>query len=95
MRRTGFSDVNLADIRKLETSINEKEVKKRRLIRDAKYQANKRKRTKENIQTVCNNDEKAAKLLKSSNRQVLGRPRYEIPMKMIHYLSIITYYLCR
>ena len=73
--QNGYAQVSLQDISKLEAEINKKEVRKRRLIRDANDQRNKRKKTKENIKEICDTDENAAKILKSVNRKVTGRPR--------------------
>ena len=58
--------------------MNEKEVRQHRLIRDARYQREKRKRLSENIKKLCSTDEKAAKILKTNNRGKQGRPRLEV-----------------
>ena len=71
----GSSQVSLTDISKVEKEINEKEVRKRRLIRDANHKVKKRKQLKENLKAICDSDEKAAKILKTFNREVTGRPR--------------------
>ena len=71
----GSSQVSLADISKIEKEINEKEVRKRRLIRDANLKVKKRKQLKESIKEICDSDEKAAKILKTFNREVTGRQR--------------------
>ena len=71
----GNSQASSADISKVEKEINEKEVRKRRLIRDANHKVKKRKQLKESIKEICDSDEKAAKILKTFNRDVTGRPR--------------------
>ena len=74
----GFSKVDNSDIEDVKKKINEKEVRKRRLLRDARAKVEKRKLIKDNIRELCETDEKAAKILKTVNRKVEGRPRLEV-----------------
>ena len=91
--QNGYAQVSLQDISKLEAEINKKEVRKRRLIRDANDQRNKRKKTKENIKEICENDENAAKILKSVNRKVTGRPRSLLKHGFMNTKCFLNFFL--
>ena len=91
--QNGYAQVSLQDISKLEAEINKKEVRKRRLIRDANDQRNKRKKTKENIKEICDTDENAAKILKSVNRKVTGRPRSLLKHGFMNTKCFLNFFL--
>ena len=58
----GNSQASSADISKVEKEINEKEVRKRRLLRDARAKVEKRKLIKDNIRELCETDENSTKM---------------------------------
>ena len=77
LQNSGLALVSHKEIKNLMDEKSSKEKNLKRLQKKSAWARNDRLKKKENIRKLCETDENAAKILKSSNRGIPGRPRLE------------------
>ena len=78
LRSSGMSGVTLNDIKVKENLLKEKQQKLHRLKYDAKHKQARRKKFKDAMKTVCQDNPAVGSILNSFNRETTGRPRLEV-----------------
>ena len=91
LKNTGLSLVSHKDMNEIIQEKKSTEKKIRRLEKRSSWARNDRLKKKDAIAKLCAIDDNAAKVLKSSNRGIRGRPRLEVdqPQLMSTILDIV------
>ena len=78
LRDSGLSGVTKAQIDSVRKDLHKEEMELKKRVREASRMRNRREMQREGIEQLCEEDPKAAQVLKSFNRSVIGRPRIEV-----------------
>ena len=92
LRDSGLSGVTKAQIDSIRKVLHKEEIELKKRVREASRMRNRREMQREGIEQLCEEDPKAAQVLKSCNRSVIGRPRIEVdqPDLLSAIVNIVT-----